>query len=61
MAKAKKTHTFTVTVSAPAWMTKAQVKKDLRILIGEGNVWGHKDPESWEESEIGDIKPKRIV
>lgn len=68
MAK-RREHTFTVSVSAPSGLTRAQVRREVRELIRDGNVWGvgyptgrgtHMDPD-YAEVEIGTIKPKRIT
>ena len=62
MAKAKKQHTITVTVTAPAWLTRTQVKKEVRTLINESTPWGHVrlDGAGYEEVNHGDIKVRRF-
>lgn len=49
-----------VTVSAPAWLTAAQVRREVRTLIGEASMWGAQDAETGEIVEEGDIKVRRI-
>lgn len=60
MSKRRKAHTFSVTVSAPAWATKAQVRKEVRTLINDQANWGTYNPETYASIEEGDIKVRVI-
>lgn len=67
MAKARRQHTFTVTVSAPTWATRAMVRKEVRTLINDQANWGTVRPDDayqpfrpYEAIEEGDIKVRRI-
>lgn len=54
MAK-KREHTFTVTVSAPAWATRAQVKREVRTLINDQANWGAQRYDARTGHPIGSI------
>lgn len=60
MASKRKTITMTVTVSVPAWLTTAQARKEVRTLINESTVWGHRKPGTFTEIEHGDIKVRGL-
>lgn len=58
---ARKTHTLTITVSAPGWLTRRQVIKEVRTNINDHSAWGTRDQRDvlyrlHEEIALGDIK-----
>lgn len=61
--KKRKTHTFTVTVSAPAAFTKAEIRREVRTNIQNHSAWlngkAGRDGD-WIELPEGAIKVRSI-
>lgn len=58
----RKLHTLTVVVSAPAWLRKADLRREVRTLISESTVWGTERRGFGPLVYIdhGDIKARRV-
>lgn len=57
----KRLHTFTVTVSGPAWLRRADAKREVRTLINESTVWGTvRAGEPFDSIDHGDIRVRAI-
>jgi hypothetical protein len=66
MAK-RTTHTLTITVTAPPYLTKAEVKREVRTNInnhsahGSGKYVGPPGREEWRNISQGDIKVRTMA
>jgi hypothetical protein len=58
----RKTVTLCVTVTAPGWLRKAALRREVRTLINDGAPWGAVKPDSmgFESIDLGDIRVKRM-
>lgn len=58
------TVTLSVTVTAPGWLRKTELRREVRTLLNEGTVWGTERREDrggiYEAVNIGDIRVKRV-
>jgi hypothetical protein len=68
MPKPKKTtHSFTITVTAPAFLTKAEVAREIRTLVNDrchylnGKYVETKYDTDWIELGERDIRVKRLT
>lgn len=61
MAK-RKLHTLTVTVSAPAWLRKADLRREVRSLINNSTPYGTGNGARFnlEFIDHGDIKARKV-
>lgn len=60
--KTRRTHTITLTVSAPAWLSAAACRREVRSLINESTPWGTVQPGHYFNSiDHGDIKVRKIA
>lgn len=57
----KKQIAFTVTVSGPAWMTRAMAKREIRALINEQCFYGNRKPGTFDEIDESNFRTKKIV
>jgi uncharacterized protein YbjT (DUF2867 family) len=63
----KKTHSFTITVTAPAFLTKAEVAREIRTLINDqchylsGKMVATKLDLDWMELGERDIRVKKLT
>jgi hypothetical protein len=64
MARKKKTFDLTVTVSVPAWMTKAEARREVRTLINHqcNYMTGKAGPGPFEFHYLGtdDVRARRV-
>ena len=61
--KKRKTHSFTVTVTAPAIFTKSEIRREIRSNIQNHSAWlsGKYDhAQIWQDLAEGDIKVKSL-
>lgn len=64
MTEKRRNHTMLITVSAPAWLSAKDCRREVRSLIKDAAPWGTLRPAGpgvgWETIDHGDIKPKKI-
>ncbi|HEX5213283.1 MAG TPA: hypothetical protein VFW22_16280 [Pseudolabrys sp.] len=60
----RKTVTLCVTVTAPGWLRKAALRREVRTLINDGTAWGTERPRDlgadYEAINLGDIRVRRM-
>lgn len=60
MAQRKKQITMVVTVSAPAWLSAAEARREVRALINEQCFYGHRNGKTWEEIDQSNFRARRV-
>lgn len=51
----RKTTTMLVTVSTPAWLTPADVRREVRALVGNACLYGTRHPDTGWPVDTDDI------
>jgi hypothetical protein len=60
MPAKRKTIELTVTLSVPAWLTKAQAAREVRALINDQAFYGTRKRGTWDEIDDSNFRARSV-